>query len=123
MRRAAKLLTAISVAVATLAFSGCTSYEGGKVVDGTNLEIGLAVPGTEGRLTINAIAYTGGLKVCGDERTVIVVTNDVAETNSYFGVVKMFRHSKMSSRIEPCYYCYLSETNTVTDVDKSKKKK
>lgn len=96
------------------ALAGCTAYEGGKIVDGTNLEIGLSVPGTDGTMTINALAYTGGLKVCGNDRTRIVVSNEVVETNSYFGLIKTQRHSKMSSVIKPVDYVYIF-TNGVPD--------
>ena len=79
-------------------FSGC-AYKGGKVVDGTNLCIGMTIPGTE--WTINALDYVGGLRVAGNDQTSICVSNEVAETNSYFGVAETRRHSKMTATIEP----------------------
>ena len=79
-------------------FAGC-AYKGGKVVDGTNLCIGMTIPGTE--WTINALDYVGGLRVAGNDQTSICVSNEVAETNSYFGVVETHRHSKMTATIEP----------------------
>ena len=79
-------------------FAGC-AYKGGKVVDGTNLAIGMTIPGTE--WTINALDYVGGLRVAGNDQTSICVSNEVMETNSYFGVVKTRRHSKMTATIEP----------------------
>lgn len=97
------------------ALVGCKTYEGGKVIDGTNLEIGLSVPGTEHTWTINALAYTSGLKVCGDRKTAIIVTNEVAETNSYLWVVKTCRHTKMSSIIEPAYWT-IYPTNEVSAI-------
>ena len=78
--------------------SGCV-YKGGKVVDGTNLCVGMTIPGTE--WTINALDYVGGVRVAGNDRTSICVSNEVAETNSYFGVVETCRHSKMTATIEP----------------------
>ena len=78
--------------------NGC-AYKGGKVVDGTNLCVGMTIPGTE--WTINALDYVGGIRVAGNDHTSICVTNEVAETNSYFGVVTTQRHSKMTARIEP----------------------
>ena len=78
--------------------NGC-AYKGGKVVDGTNLAIGMTIPGTE--WTINALDYVGGLRVAGNDQTSICVSNEVMETNSYFGVVKTRRHSKMTATIEP----------------------
>ena len=79
-------------------FSGC-AYKGGKVVDGTNLCIGMTIPGTE--WTINALDYVGGLRVAGNDQTSIRVSNEVMETNSYFGVVETRRHSRMTATIEP----------------------
>ena len=79
-------------------FSGC-AYKGGKVVDGTNLCIGMTIPGTE--WTINALDYVGGLRVAGNDQTSICVSNEVMETNSYFGVVESRRHSRMTATIEP----------------------
>ena len=78
--------------------NGCV-YKGGKVVDGTNLCIGMTIPGTE--WTINALDYVGGLRVAGNDQTSICVSNEVVETNSYFGVVETRRHSRMTATIEP----------------------
>ena len=78
--------------------NGC-AYKGGKVVDGTNLCVGMTIPGTE--WTINALDYVGGLRVGGNDQTSITVTNEVVETNAYFGIVKTHRHSKMTATIEP----------------------
>ena len=78
--------------------NGC-AYKGGKVVDGTNLAIGMTIPGTE--WTINALDYVGGLRVAGNDQTSICVANEVVETNSYFGVIETHRHSRMTATIEP----------------------
>ena len=78
--------------------NGC-AYKGGKVVDGTNLAIGMTIPGTE--WTITALDYVGGLRVAGNDQTSICVSNEVIETNSYFGVIETRRHSKMTATIEP----------------------
>lgn len=78
--------------------NGC-AYKGGKVIDGTNLCVGMTIPGTE--WTINALDYVGGLRVAGNDQTSIRVSNEVSETNSYFGVVETRRNSKMTATIEP----------------------
>lgn len=77
---------------------GC-AYKGGKVVDGTNLAIGMTIPGTEWQ--INVLDYVGGIRVAGNDQTSICVSNEVTETNSYFGVVETHRRSKMTATIEP----------------------
>ena len=89
----------VLLATALLATASGCAYKGGKVVDGTNLAIGMTIPGTEWQ--INALDYVGGIRVGGNDQTSITVTNDVVETNAYFGVVKTSRHSKMTATIEP----------------------
>ena len=102
VEKAALGLFALSPPLAIIAIgalcNGC-AYKGGKVVDGTNLCVGMTIPGTE--WTINALDYVGGLRVGGNDQTSICVSNEVIETNSYFGVVKTHRHSKMTATIEP----------------------
>lgn len=78
---------------------GC-AYKGGKAVDGTNLAIGITVPGTDWQ--VNLLDYVGGLRVAGNDQTRISVSNEVIEMNSYFGVVETRRASKMAAQIEPC---------------------
>ena len=89
----------IALALALLCV-GCTSYKGGRVVDGTNLEVGIIVPGTD--YSLNLLSYTGGMKVGGNTDTSISVSNEVAETNSYFGVITIRRHTRLTANVEPC---------------------
>ena len=88
----------VAAALALVLCGGCV-YKGGKVVDGTNLAIGIAVPGTE--WTVNALDYVSGVRVAGQTDTHIAVTHDVAETNSYFGVVHTRRTSRLVADITP----------------------
>ena len=89
---------AIIAACAAFLASGCV-YKGGKVVDGTNLAIGMKIPGTE--WSVSVLDYIGGVRVAGQDSTHITVTHDVAETNTYFGVVTTSRRSKLTADIEP----------------------
>jgi len=84
--------------VVALWCSGC-AYKGGKVVDGTNLVIGMHVPGTD--WDISVLDYVGGVRVAGNDATIITVSNEVSETNSYFGCIDIKRHSVMTATIEP----------------------
>ena len=86
------------IAVCCVMCAGC-AYKGGKVVDGTNLAIGMTIPGTEWQ--INALDYVGGLRVAGNDMTTIVVSNEVYETNCYFGVVTTHRKTRMTAEITP----------------------
>ena len=78
--------------------NGC-AYKGGKVIDGTNLAIGMKIPGTEWSISI--LDYIGGVRVAGQDSTHITVTHQVAETNTYFGVVTTSRRSTLTADIEP----------------------
>ena len=89
---------AILFACSVLFASGCV-YKGGKVVDGTNLAIGMKIPGTE--WSVSVLDYIGGVRVAGQDSTRITVTNEVSETNIYFGVVTISRRSIMTADIEP----------------------
>ena len=85
--------------ICALFFSGCATYDGGKVVDGTNIIIGIHVPGTDWNISV--LDYVGGVKVGGDEDTSVEVTHEVVETNDYFGVVHVRRHSRLKTKIVP----------------------
>lgn len=89
---------AILAACAALLAAGCV-YKGGKVVDGTNLAIGMKIPGTE--WSVSVLDYIGGIRVAGQDSTHITVTHEVAETNTYFGVVTTSRRSTLTADIEP----------------------
>ena len=105
-----RLIGFLSLALVALTMTGCASYSGGRVVDGTNLEIGMTVPGTE--WSINFLSYTGGVVVKGNDQTQIFVTNTVAETNSYFGVVRTQRNSTLVATIIP-----VESSSDVKDTD------
>lgn len=85
-------------ACAAILSTGCV-YKGGKVVDGTNLAIGMKIPGTE--WDVSVLDYVGGIRVAGQDSTHIKVAHEVAETNTYFGVITTSRRSKMTADIEP----------------------
>ena len=77
---------------------GC-AYKGGKVIDGTNLALGVDIPGTD--WTFSVLDYVSGIRVAGNESTYICVTNKVYEHNSYFGIVTTKRKTESVSTITP----------------------
>lgn len=93
------LLYAALIYFVVFGVSGCRSYKGGQVTDGTNLAIGMKLPGTD--LVFNLLDYVGGIRVGGNDQTQIAVTNEVWETNTYFSVISTSRHTKMSAAITP----------------------
>ena len=96
-------LGALAVLFACSLFGGCSTYKGGVVTDGTNLAIGMKLPGTE--WNINVLDYIGGVRVAANEGCILTVSNEVSETNKYFGVVETRRHTRMSAAIEPTDGC------------------
>lgn len=78
---------------------GCTSYSGGKIVDGYNIDIGVTIPGTE--WSLNVLTATSGVVVKGNDQTAMFVTNTVVETNNYFGIIETCRNNTLTARIEP----------------------
>lgn len=95
-----RIMKFVKILLITLISTQCGClFKGGKIIDGTNLCVGMTIPGTE--WTINALDYVGGIRVGGNDQTSITVSNEVVETNAYFGVVKTSRHSKMTATIEP----------------------
>jgi hypothetical protein len=92
-------MIAAFVCIVLFGASGCRSYKGGQVTDGTNLAIGMKLPGTE--WTLNLLDYVGGIRVGGNDQTYMCVTNEVWETNTYFAVISTTRHTKMSASIAP----------------------
>lgn len=93
-----KKLTVTAVLVCVILVNGC-AYDGGRVTDGTNLAIGIIIPGTQWK--VNIADYVGGCRVAGGRQTRIVVTNEVSETNRYFGIVETRRKTKMTASVEP----------------------
>lgn len=96
-----KIFTLILLGIISILICGCKSqYKGGKLIDGTNLEIGIKPPG-EDMFSFNLLVFTSGLGVYGDKNTKMYVTNEVNETNSFFGVVVTSRNAKTSAEISP----------------------
>lgn len=92
-------MIAAFVCIVLFGASGCQSYKGGQVTDGTNLAIGMKLPGTE--LVLNLLDYVGGVRIGGNSQTQISVTNEVWETNTYFAVISTTRHTKLFASIAP----------------------
>ena len=68
---------------------GCSSSRQMKVVQGTNLEMGIVLPGTEGALTLDLITYTSGFKAVAPTNQPYSLSLTTTMDNSYFGVVSI----------------------------------
>jgi len=85
----------------SLALSGCV-YRGAKITEGTDVAIGLTVPGTEGGLQFNALNYLSGFRLGVAENAALTVEYSTVATNSYFGVVKTETAKRIKAKVEPC---------------------
>lgn len=96
------LLFALCGALAVaLALTGCV-YKGGKITEGTDLAVGLTVPGTEGAVQVNALNWLSGFRLGVAENAALTVEYSSAATNSFFGVVHSSSVKRIKAKVEPC---------------------
>ena len=95
------LLTFLGVVALAASVCGCV-YRGCKITEGTDLAIGLTVPGTEGVLQFNALNYLSGFRLGVAENAALTVEYSTVATNSYFGVVTTETAKRIKAKVEPC---------------------
>ena len=81
--------------------AGCV-YKGAKVTEGTDLAIGLTVPGTDGAVQFDALNYLTGFRLGVAENAALTVKYTCSETNSYLGVVTTRVNKTIDAKVEPC---------------------
>lgn len=98
-------LTGLALGLTTLALaslvSGCI-YAGAKITEGTDLAVGLTIPGSEGAVQINALNWLSGFRLGVAENARLTVKYTHAETNSYLGVVTTRLAKSIDATVEPC---------------------
>ena len=95
------LLALVAALALMMICSGCL-YKGAKVVEGTDIAIGLSVPGTEETLQINALNYLSGFRLGIAENAALTLRYSCATTNSYFGVVHSETVKSIDATVSPC---------------------
>lgn len=83
------------------AICGC-AYKGAKVVEGTDLAVGINVPAAEGEAQLQLINYLSGFRLGVDRNAILQVRYSTAETNSYLGVISTRSVKTVSATVEPC---------------------
>lgn len=81
--------------------TGCV-YKGAKVVEGTDLAIGVELPGSDGVAQLNLLNYLSGFRLAVDKNAILKVDYSVAETNTYLGVVSTATRKTIKATVEPC---------------------
>jgi hypothetical protein len=93
-----KILTILALASV---FAGGCSYKGVKVVEGTDLIVGINVPVSEGSAQFQLMNYLSGFRLGVDRNAKLKVKYIVAETNTYFGVIQTSTSKSVDAKVEP----------------------
>ena len=110
---AALLLALLGFFALVALTSGCL-YRGCKVVEGTDIAVGLSVPGTEDTIQLNALNYLSGFRLGVAENAALTLRYTCATTNSYFGVVHSETVKSIDATVSPCETA--ATTNAVEEV-------
>lgn len=86
--------------LAPLFFGGCV-YKGAKVTEGTDLTIGVSIPGTEGMAEAAVVNWLSGFRLAIAEGAELDMKYTVAETNSYFGCVETRIYKHIDAKVTP----------------------
>ena len=81
---------------------GCAQYKGAKVVEGTDLAVGMTIPVENAPLKLEAINWLSGFRLGVDQNSIMSLEYSVSETNSYFGVISTTQNKKVIATVEPC---------------------
>lgn len=82
-------------------FGGC-AYKGAKVVEGTDLAVGINFPAAEGEAQLQLLNYLSGFRLAVDRNAIMSVKYTTAETNSYFGLISTRTAKSVDAKVSPC---------------------
>lgn len=88
-------------ALAVVTLSGCI-YKGAKVVEGSDIAVGLQLPGADGALQLQLFNYLSGFRLGVDQNARLKVKYSIAETNSILGVWNGETKKTIDATVEPC---------------------
>ena len=88
------------VLLAALLLSGCV-YKGAKVTEGTDLSVGLSIPGTEGAASVTILNYLSGFRLGLAQNAQMTLAYTVSETNSYLGIATTRTAKTITATVTP----------------------
>ena len=97
MRRA---VLALLMVAGSAAVTGCV-YRGAKITEGTDLAVGLSVPGTDGALQLNALNWLSGFRLGVARDAALTVEYSTAETNDYLGIITTRTAKAVKATVTP----------------------
>jgi hypothetical protein len=81
---------------------GCM-YKGAKVVEGTDLAVGLTIPQTDGAAQMDVLNWLSGFRLGVAENCGLKVKYMVAETNDFlWGAASTRTWKTIDAKVEPC---------------------
>lgn len=83
-----------------LCAAGCV-YKGAKVVEGTDLAIGLNIPGSDGALQLQLFNYLSGFRLGVAKNARLTVDYSVTETNSFMGIATTQITKSIKATVDP----------------------
>lgn len=89
-----------AVVLAALLLSGCV-YKGAKVTEGTDLSVGLSIPGTEGAASVTILNYLSGFRLGLAQNAQMTLAYTVAETNTYLGIATTRTQKTITATVTP----------------------
>ena len=110
--RRAKCAIALACALA-LACAGCV-YRGAKLTEGTDLTLGVSIPGTEGMAEAAVVNWLSGFRLAIAEGAELDVKYTVAETNDYLGCITTRTYKHIEAQVTPVDFGG-SDTNAVAE--------
>jgi len=90
----------VTVAACALLMSGCV-YKGAKVIEGTDLTVGMEVPGSDGVAQLNVLNYLSGFRLAIAKNAEMACDYRTVWTNSYFGVVHTVGEKTIHATVTP----------------------
>lgn len=101
----------IIMAAMAVLVCGCV-HKGAKMTEGTDLSVGISVPGTDGMAQVSILNYLSGFRLGVAKDAEMYVWYMHAETNDYFGVIHTRTYKRVASRVIPV----ATYTNEVAEV-------
>ena len=96
------ILLALVAALSLMMMCGGCLYKGAKITEGTDIAVGLTVPGSEETVQLNALNYLSGFRLGIAENAALTLRYSCATTNSYFGVVHSETVKSIDATVAPC---------------------
>lgn len=89
-----------AILLAALLLSGCV-YKGAKVTEGTDLSVGLSIPGTEGAASVTILNYLSGFRLGLAQNAQMTLAYTVSETNDYLGIATTRTQKTITATVTP----------------------